>query len=143
MRISPSVSSSCSPKSIRTLYLPEEQAEMHLALEDIHNEVEKNVWRYGSLRTFMTYEKIMLSHPNSTAESEMLSNETEASEEGYFYYKEMEAREEVYFFYRNFAAGVRKCAHTMHVDDNDATARYIVNNFGKDGMLKWIKHGFK
>jgi len=57
------------PQSIRSLYLPEEQAEMQLAIEDIHDEVEKKVWRYGALRTFMTYEKNMLSHSNSTAES--------------------------------------------------------------------------
>jgi len=117
---------------MRSLYSVEKRKEMRIALEDIHGEVEKQVWRYAALRNFMTYEKNMLIHPISTDELEMLAQGMEGSEEDYFYY-------------RNFLAdvGVRKYAHTNKVEDNDTTARYIIDTFGKDGMLKWNKHGFK
>ena len=120
------------PQSMRSLYSVEKRKEMRIALEDIHGEVEKQVWRYAALRNFMTYEKNMLIHPISTDELEMLAQGMEGSEEDYFYY-------------RNFLAGVgvRKYAHTNKVEDNDTTARYIIDTFGKDGMLKWNKHGFK
>jgi len=117
------------PQSIGSLYSAGEQADMLIPLKDIKDAVDKKVNSYAAVRNYMTFEKKMLYHPKSTADYEALFEEMEATEEGYFYYK-------------NIGAGVRKYAHANKVPDDGNTTQYILDNFGKKGMMQWIKHGF-
>ena len=103
---------------------------MELPLQDVVDEVERKVFTYAAVSNFLKYEKNMSGHPTSTAHYEEMVQEMLASKEGYFYYK-------------NMSAGVSKYAYVNKMEDNNETTRYILDNFGKDGMLKWIKHGFK
>ena len=118
------------PLSFRALCSPEEQAYMELPLQDVVGEVERKVFTYAAVSNFLKYEKNMSGHPTSAAHYEEMVQEMLASKEGYFYYK-------------NMSAGVSKYAYVNNMKDNNETTRYILDNFGKDGMLKWIKHGFK
>jgi len=56
--------------------------------------------------------------------------------------QEMQNSKEGYFFYRNIFVGARKYSIVNKVKDDDDLATRILDEFGKDGMEKWIRYGF-
>jgi len=88
------------------------------------------VFTHAAVSKFLRYENKVSGHPTSNAHYEEMVQEMLTSKEGYFYYK-------------NMFAGVSKYAYVNKLEDNTETTRYILDNFGKDSMLKWIKHGGK
>jgi len=112
------------------LFSLEGQKEIEMEPRNMKCYAERKVNTYIATMNFMRFEKKMSPFLDSKSVGfKKIKEEMQKSKEGYF-------------FYRNIFVGARKYSIVNQVTDNDDLAQLILDKFGKEGMQKWIRHGF-